>query len=129
LNYALFFLNFLFISEEYADFMIEEKTARIDNVITADYTLLMNTTLQIRIDKKTKEKAQKVFKEMGIDLSAGIKMYLTQIAQDGYLSFIPSTKKTRAKRKEWDKEVAYALKHGKGYSSAEEMHDAILKEK
>ncbi|MEN9582348.1 MAG: RelB antitoxin [Candidatus Parcubacteria bacterium] len=109
--------------------MIEEKTARIDNVITADYTLLMNTTLQIRIDKKTKEKAQKVFKEMGIDLSAGIKMYLTQIAQDGYLSFIPSTKKTRAKRKEWDKEVAYALKHGKGYSSAEEMHDAILKEK
>ena len=87
----------------------------------------MNTTMQIRIDSPTKAKAQKDFKSMGIDMSSGVKMFLHQVAVDQCMPFVPSTKKTRAIRKKWDKEFAQVLKNGKGYSSAKEMHDAIMK--
>lgn len=87
----------------------------------------MNTTMQIRIDLSTKTKAQKAFKSMGIDMSSGVKMFLSQVAVDQCMPFIPSTKKTRAIRREWDREFAWAIKHGKGYKSAKEMHNAIMK--
>lgn len=89
----------------------------------------MNTTMQIRIDQPTKIKAQKAFKSMGIDMSSGVKMFLHQVAIDQCMPFVPSTKKTRAIRKQWDKEYEWVMKHGKGYASAQEMHDAILKSK
>ncbi|MDB5255174.1 MAG: Addiction module antitoxin, RelB/DinJ family [Candidatus Nomurabacteria bacterium] len=86
----------------------------------------MTTTLQLRIDEKLKTKAQKVFEALGLDLSSGIKLFLTQVAHDKELPFTPST---RAKeiRMQWDKEVAEALKHGKKYTSTKEMFDDILK--
>jgi DNA-damage-inducible protein J len=87
----------------------------------------MNTTIQIRIDSPTKAKAQKAFKGMGIDMSSGVKMFLNQVAVDKCMPFVPSTAKTRAIRKAWDKELAWVMKHGKGYASAKEMHDAIMK--
>ena len=87
----------------------------------------MNTTMQIRIDSSTKTRAQKAFKGMGIDMSSGVKMFLNQVAVDQCMPFIPSTNKTRAIRKGWDKEFAWAIKNGKGYNSAKEMHNAIMK--
>ncbi|MES2023348.1 MAG: type II toxin-antitoxin system RelB/DinJ family antitoxin [Patescibacteria group bacterium] len=87
----------------------------------------MNTTMQIRIDAPTKARAQRAFKGMGIDMSSGVKMFLNQVAIDQCMPFIPSTKKTIAIRKKWDKEFEWVMKHGKGYNSAEEMHDAIMK--
>ncbi len=87
----------------------------------------MNTTMQIRIDSATKAKAQKAFKGMGIDMSSGVKMFLNQVALEQCMPFVPSTKKTRAIRKKWDKEVAWAIKYRTGYASAKEMHDAIMK--
>ncbi len=88
----------------------------------------MNTTMQIRIDRPTKTKAQKAFKSMGIDMSSGVKMFLNQVAIDQCMPFVPSTKKTRANRKRWDKEFAWVMKHGaKEYASAKEMHDDIMK--
>ena len=87
----------------------------------------MNTTMQIRIDQATKTKSKKVFKSMGIDMSSGVKMFLHQVAIDQCMPFVPSTKKTRANRKRWDKEFAWVMKHGKGYASAKEMHDDIMK--
>lgn len=89
----------------------------------------MNTTMQIRIDQPTKTKAQKAFKNMGIDMSSGVKMFLHQVAIDQCMPFVPSTKKTRAIRKQWDKEYEWVMKHGKGYASAKEMHDAIIEGK
>ena len=86
----------------------------------------MNTTMQIRIDSPTKIKAQRAFKSMGIDMSSGVKMFLNQVVIDQCMPFVPSTKKTRAIRKKWDKEFEWVMKHGKGYSSAKEMHDAIM---
>jgi addiction module RelB/DinJ family antitoxin len=87
----------------------------------------MNTTMQIRIDSSMKNKAQKAFKNMGIDMSSGVKMFLNQVAINQCMPFVPSTKKTRAIRKKWDKEFDWVMKHGKGYASAKEMHDAIMK--
>ncbi len=86
-----------------------------------------NTTIQIRIDSPTKAKAQKAFKGMGIDLSSGVKMFLNQVATDQCMPFIPSTAKTRAIRKKWDKELDWTMKHGKGYASAKAMHHDIMK--
>jgi antitoxin component of RelBE/YafQ-DinJ toxin-antitoxin module len=64
---------------------------------------------------------------MGIDMSSGVKMFLNQVALDKCMPFVPSTKKTRAIRKKWDKEFAWVMKHGKGYASAKEMHNDIMK--
>ncbi|OGI77462.1 hypothetical protein A3C57_03020 [Candidatus Nomurabacteria bacterium RIFCSPHIGHO2_02_FULL_33_12] len=90
----------------------------------------MNTqTVQIRIDEKTKLAAQKTFKMMGMDMSSGVKMFLTQVVKDQCFPFVPNTKKNIAMRKEWDKEVADALKNGKRYTSAREMHEDILGKK
>ncbi|OGG59851.1 hypothetical protein A2765_04675 [Candidatus Kaiserbacteria bacterium RIFCSPHIGHO2_01_FULL_56_24] len=47
------------------------------------------TTIQIRIDEKTKRKARKVFHKMGLDVSSGIKLYLAQVAREDALPFFP----------------------------------------
>lgn len=41
----------------------------------------MDTTLQIRIDKKEKQAVKKVLDELGLDVSAAVKIYLRQIVQ------------------------------------------------
>ncbi len=91
----------------------------------------MNTTMQIRIDSSTKAKYIKTFKSMGLDLSSGVKFVLakqmnpeniTYVCDFGYIH--KYTTKMLAKYK---KEADWAIKHGKGYSSAKEMHDAIMK--
>lgn len=86
----------------------------------------MNTTIQIRIDQRTKTRAQKVFKDLGIDMSSGMKMFLNQVVEDKGLPFIPSTIRTRAIRRKWDREVATALKNGRRYSSAKAMHKDVF---
>lgn len=37
------------------------------------------TTIQIRIDNKTKKEAKKILNNIGMDMSSAIKVYLTQI--------------------------------------------------
>ena len=85
------------------------------------------TTLQVRIDERLKAQAQKAFNDMGMDLSSGIKIFLTEVAREKTFPFVPSAKAKRL-RKEWDAEVAEALKSGQGYASAEELHEAIVRE-
>jgi len=38
------------------------------------------TTIQIRIDDKTKREAKKILDKIGVDMSSAIKMYLRQVA-------------------------------------------------
>lgn len=47
----------------------------------------MNTTLQIRVDQKVKEKARKAFVGAGLDMSSGVKLYLTHVANTGKMPF------------------------------------------
>jgi len=88
----------------------------------------MTTTLQIRIDKKTKDAAQKAFHSMGLDMSSGVKLYLTQVMQTKAIPFpiwsfdnLPRKKKLQIV-----KEAKYALKHGKRYTTIQEAHRDIL---
>ena len=88
----------------------------------------MNTTLQIRIDADTKARARSALEGMGLDLSSGIKLFLTQVGNTGEIPFrvftadnLPERTKRRLVR-----ESDYALKHGKTYSSVKELHDDIL---
>ena len=53
-------------------------------------------------------------------------MFLNYVALNQEMHFVPSTKKTRAMRRQWEKEIAEAIKSGKVYNSAEEMHRDIL---
>ncbi len=85
----------------------------------------MNTTINIRIDKKTKVGAQKTLEAMGLDLSSGIKIFLKQVIVEDCLPFRPN-KIGGLTRAQMDKEVEYAIKHGKRYATAKEMMDDIL---
>lgn len=87
----------------------------------------MNTTLQIRIDKKTKEKAQKTFRGMGLDMSSGIKLYLTQVVNQQKIPFsVMSAEYWPAEKKQkLIREAKDALKHGKTYRTAKELHKDI----
>ena len=87
----------------------------------------MNTVINIRVDKKTKLKAQKTLESMGLDLSSGIKMFLNQVITEEGIPFTPSKKAVKIRAK-WDKEGDEALK-GKGYATSREMHEAILGKK
>ena len=89
----------------------------------------MNTTIQIRIDSPTKTKAQKTFKDMGLDLSSGIKFLLAREMHPENLTYIcpfgfmhKYTPKMLAK---YEKEAEWAIKHGKRYSSTKEMFDDL----
>lgn len=88
----------------------------------------MNTTLQIRIDSKTKQAAQKVFKSRGLDMTAGLRFYLTQVAQTKTVPFHPLSAEhfTPAKKRQLIAEVEEALKHGKRYNTIQEAHSDIL---
>ena len=88
----------------------------------------MNTTLQIRIDKKTKDAAQKTFIAMGLDMSSGVKLYLTQVVNRQAIPFpVVSADYLPTKQKQQlIKEANYALKHGTRYADIEQAHRDIL---
>ncbi|MEK7134612.1 MAG: type II toxin-antitoxin system RelB/DinJ family antitoxin [Patescibacteria group bacterium] len=77
----------------------------------------MNSTLQIRIDKQTKEKAGKIFRKMGIDTSSGIKMFLSQVVHTGAIPFTPTTQNGFSKKREREiiAETKAAIRAGKRY--------------
>ena len=105
----------------------------IDNVITNDNIRIMNTTIQIRIDKNTKEKAQKSLRNMGLDLSSGIKYFLNQVGKTDNLSYVCDFGYLHAysseKLKEYNKEIEWAKKYGKRFSNAQSLLQDILSKK
>lgn len=82
--------------------------------------------INIRVDEKLKKQSQKMFQELGLDMSSAIKMFLQQTVHEKGLPFRP-TRDPDEIVKQLDREVAYALKHGKRYSSAKELHDDLMK--
>ena len=82
----------------------------------------MNTTLNVRIDKVTKLKAQKTFDALGLDMSSAIKLFLKQSVLEQGLPFKPS-RTPKEIRAEWDREVDEALLTGRTFSTAKEVLD------
>lgn len=89
----------------------------------------MNTTLQIRTSRARKERARKVFKKLGLNLSSGVNLYLERIIASESIPFVPATSHgLKLKRwEEYQRDIAWTKKHGRHYHTAEEMHAAILK--
>ncbi len=79
------------------------------------------TTVNVRIEEKTKKAASKALKSIGLDLSAGIKMFLHQVVTEQGLPFKPTKRTPKEIRARWDAQVAEALRSGRGYDSAEEL--------
>jgi DNA-damage-inducible protein J len=79
------------------------------------------TTLSIRIEEKTKRAASKALKDIGLDLSSGVKLFLNQVVTDKGLPFKPTKRSPKEIRAQWDAEVAEALRSGKRYNSAKEL--------
>lgn len=78
------------------------------------------TTINVRIEKKTKAAASKALASMGLDISSGVKLFLHQVITEQGLPFTP-TKNPKALRAKWDKEVAEALKKGKVYKNPRDL--------
>ena len=91
----------------------------------------MSSTLSIRINPKTKRAAQKTLRSLGLDLSAGVKMFLEQVATTDSIPFYTATGTGHKLRRAsiYRKEIAETLKGGKSYATAQEMHVDILKDK
>jgi DNA-damage-inducible protein J len=85
----------------------------------------MNTTINIRIDKKVKKEAIYTLSELGLDMSTAVKMFLHQVVVEQGLPFTPRRNAT-AIRKGWDAQVKDALS-GPRYKTAEELHRALFK--
>ena len=50
-------------------------------------TIKNDSQIQVRIDIKTKEDAQKIFDDLGLDMSSAIKLFLRQIINSKNLPF------------------------------------------
>ncbi len=88
----------------------------------------MTTQLQVRIDAKKKKEAQRIFKEMGLDMSSGIKMFLQHVVNTETIPFPIVTKNgfTELQEQKMLDEVHVALKGRRVYSNASELHKDIL---
>lgn len=85
------------------------------------------STLSIRIEEKTKKAADKTLKSLGLDMSSAVKLFLNQVVIEQGIPFKPS-RSPREIREEYDKEVAWALKHGKRYKDTSKMFKDLMKE-
>jgi len=86
----------------------------------------IQTTIQIRVEEDLKEKASKVLKNIGLDLSSGIKLFLKEVATSEAIPFFPSTPKGKRLLNYDKKEIDELKKNGKRYTSNKEMIDDIL---
>ena len=89
----------------------------------------MSTTIQIRVDKEVKRKADRTFKKMGLDMSSGVKLFLHRVIQSGSIPFTLRTANgfTPEQERQILRDSREAMLHGKSYTSIEELHADILK--
>ncbi len=90
----------------------------------------MNSTIQVRTNATTKKSVQKILQKLGIDLSTAINMYLVQIVVHKGIPFSLLTENgmTPSYEKKIQKEIDWALKHGKRYTNTKEMFNDILRD-
>ena len=86
------------------------------------------TTIQVRSPLKQKKAVQKILKELGLDLSTAINLYLVQIIKHGGIPFAITTENGMTIEEENDilKELTEAKRSKKRYASAKAAHKAIL---
>lgn len=95
----------------------------------------MNTTIQIRVDQKLKSEASKIFKSMGLDMSTGVKLFLSQVVNTKSIpfpvmsaDFWPEEKKQELVRIAEETLRDYKSGKIKAYNNVQEAHRDILGE-
>ena len=84
------------------------------------------TTIQIRIDNKTKVSAQKVLNDLGLDMTSAIQVYLRQIALRKGIPFSLMTTNGLTPQKEQDIMTASAeAKRGHNITKSMPVKQAI----
>ncbi|HMA78641.1 MAG TPA: type II toxin-antitoxin system RelB/DinJ family antitoxin [Candidatus Paceibacterota bacterium] len=80
-------------------------------------------TIQIRIDKKTKEAARQTLSELGLDMSTAVKLFLTNVVNRQGIPFEIRTKNgfTEAEELAMIAETEEAKRSGKRYTSLDEL--------
>lgn len=89
----------------------------------------MNTqTINIRINKNTKQQAQKIVEKMGLDLSSAVKLFLTKVILTKSIPFEIRTANgfTPAQEAKILKEAKYTAKYGKRYATTEEAFKELI---
>ena len=83
----------------------------------------MTSTIQVRVDSRVKKSADVAFKNMGLDMSSGVKLFLHQVVRSGSIPFLIRTENgfTPEQEQQMIKETKAALKNSRSYSSAKEM--------
>jgi DNA-damage-inducible protein J len=90
------------------------------------YTRFMST-IQVRTDEKLKREAMKVLKDLGLDLSTAVNMFLVQVKLRKAIPFEVRTENglTPSQEEAILKEIADAKKNGKRYSSTKALFKDI----
>ncbi len=85
------------------------------------------TTIQLRIDKKTKETAQKIFAELGMDMSSGMKLFLSQVVRTKSIPFVARTENEYTPEYEQFilDQSADTRKNGKSFKTVKELMDDL----
>jgi len=81
------------------------------------------TTIQIRIDSKTKKAARKTLDELGIDMSSAVKMFLTNVVNRQGIPLDLRTENgfTLAQEQALIDETELAKKSGRRFATVDEL--------
>lgn len=81
------------------------------------------STIQIRIDTKTKNDSRKILEELGLDMSTAVKMFLKNVTATHSIPFEVRTVNgfTRAQEQEMIRDTEDAIKNGKRYDNLDEL--------
>lgn len=81
------------------------------------------TTIQLRIDTKTKKEATKTLSALGLDMSSAVKLFLRNvvITQSIPLDLRTENGFTVEQEQQMIKETEYAKKYGKAYTNLDEL--------
>ena len=81
--------------------------------------------LNVRIDPVLKRESDKLFKDLGLNMSTAINMFLTQCVKTSSIPFTIEEPKPTKKLKKALKEVDYMMKHPDKYKSYNSMDDLL----
>ena len=87
--------------------------------------------MSFRVDKDLKKQADELFKNLGMNTSVAINMFLTQCVRDQSIPFKPTMEKPSKKLLKALKEAEKIEKHPeryKSYHNVDEMFEDILNE-
>ena len=89
------------------------------------------TTISVRVDGMTKKEADMLFKDLGLNMSTAINMFLTKCVKTASIPFEIAEPKPSRRLKRALKEAEDMEKHPekyKSYNNVQEMIDDILNE-